>query len=461
MALTINTNVPSLNAQRNLGKSQTDLSRSMQRLSSGLRINSAKDDAAGLAISDRMTSQIRGLNQAARNSNDGISLAQTAEGALQETTNILQRMRELSVQSANDTNTDSDRKSLQAEVSQLQAEMNRIAETTQFNGKNLIDGTMKKATFQVGANAGINQTITFDIASAKTADLGIIGTTITAPAGTPVVGTTVPGALLDGELTVNGKDVAASTTGSAIDIAQAINDANGSDIATAVNSHTFSFADVTLEKDGNGDVIGEYILTIDSTAITLNKVNTLDGATVTAADIVAAITLEGTYSAELDADGKIVISNSDGAAMTLSETNAGNTGEGFTDAELGIYEGQISLDSSTDIVFTGTGLIKAGLSTVGMTTTTIDQVDISTRLGATIDEMRGELGAVQNRFESTIANLNNVAENLSAARSRIMDADIAQETSAMTKNNILQQAGVAILAQANQTPQLALQLLQG
>ncbi len=178
MALTINTNVASLNAQRNLGKSQTDLNKSMQRLSSGLRINSAKDDAAGLAISDRMTSQIRGLNQAVRNANDGISLAQTAEGALQESTNILQRMRELAVQSANDTNSDSDRSSLQSEVKQLQAELGRIAETTQFNGKNLLDGTMKDATFQVGANAGTNQTISFSIGSAKTEDLSSVGTNI-------------------------------------------------------------------------------------------------------------------------------------------------------------------------------------------------------------------------------------------------------------------------------------------
>ncbi|MDO8948684.1 MAG: flagellin [Desulfocapsaceae bacterium] len=171
MALTINTNVPSLNAQRNLGKSQNDLSRSMQRLSSGLRINSAKDDAAGLAISDRMTSQIRGLNQAARNSNDGISLAQTAEGALQETTNILQRMRELAIQSANDTNSASDRTSLQAEVDQLQQEMTRIASSTSFNGKNVLDGTLNIAQFQVGANA--NETISFSIPSAQAADLGI------------------------------------------------------------------------------------------------------------------------------------------------------------------------------------------------------------------------------------------------------------------------------------------------
>ncbi len=170
MALTINTNVASLNAQRNLGKSQNDLSRSMERLSSGLRINSAKDDAAGLAISDRMTSQIRGLNQAARNANDGISLAQTAEGAMQETTNILQRMRELAIQSANDTNSASDRASLQAEVNQLQQEMTRIAASTSFNGQNILDGTLNDAQFQVGANA--NETISFSIPSARSTELG-------------------------------------------------------------------------------------------------------------------------------------------------------------------------------------------------------------------------------------------------------------------------------------------------
>ncbi len=175
MALTINTNVASLNAQRNLGASQSSLNKSMQRLSSGLRINSAKDDAAGLAISDRMTAQIRGLNQAARNANDGISLAQTAEGALQESTNILQRMRELAVQSSNDTNSASDRASLNDEVVQLKAELDRIAETTEFNGRKVIDGSLSNAVFQVGANAGANQTIAFGITSAKAEDLGQAG----------------------------------------------------------------------------------------------------------------------------------------------------------------------------------------------------------------------------------------------------------------------------------------------
>ncbi len=279
MALTINTNVASLNAQRNLGQSQGALNKSMQRLSSGLRINSAKDNAAGLAISDRMTSQIRGLNQAARNANDGISLAQTAEGALQETTNILQRMRELAVQSANDTNTTDDRSSLNAEFSQLVSEIDRIADTTSFNGKVLLSGgfsgAANAAVFQVGANAG--QTISVNITNATASVLG-------------------------------------STT---------------------------VMSDAAVDTRPNAS---------------------------------------------------LAISNIDAA---------------------------------------------------------IGQVDT----------VRGDLGAIQNRFESTIANLSNVSENLSAARSRILDADIAQETSSMTKYNILQQAGVSILAQANQAPQLALSLL--
>ncbi len=378
MALTINTNVPSLNAQRNLGKSQNDLARSMQRLSSGLRINSAKDDAAGLAISDRMTAQIRGLNQAARNSNDGISLAQTAEGALQETTNILQRMRELSVQSANDTNTESDRNSLQAEVSQLQAEINRIAETTQFNGKNLLDGTMVGATFQVGANAGINQTITFDIDSAKGDALGKVD------AGTVIAGTPAS----TDYMAASTDYVAAST-----DYAAA-----STDYMAASTDYAAASTDYTADTDGS--------------------------------------TLTGTPQ------------------VGTAQVGTAQVGT----AQVGTAE--VGTAATTDYTV-------AGASTM------IDDVDISFRAGAQtainsidyalsqVDNMRGALGAIQNRFESTISNLSNVAENLSAARSRIMDADIAQETSAMTKNNILQQAGVAILAQANQTPQLALQLLQG
>jgi flagellin len=350
----------------------------MQRLSSGLRINSAKDDAAGLAISDRMTAQIRGLNQAARNANDGISLAQTAEGALQESTNILQRIRELAVQSANDTNTQNDRESLQAEVSQLQ------------DGDQVGDDAF---TFQVGANAGVEQTISFGIDSAKTAELGEAG------------------------------EVLASA------------------VAATESTSDLEFTADTAGVDGNTDFTLDFASgTVSATSATLNaetgvitvSIGTASGAG-TASSVAAAL------DAELDSEGYTVAAAS-GASTTFT-----------------------SGDENVSVSIEG-GANEAAVSTV-------DGIDISTRLGAVaaitsvdnalseIDSARGELGAVQNRFESTISNLQNVSENLTAARSRILDADIAQETSAMTKNNILQQAGVSILAQANQAPQLALSLL--
>ena len=273
MALVVNTNVASLNAQRNLTRSQGTLSRSMQRLSSGLRINSAKDDAAGLGISDRMTSQIRGLNQAARNANDAISLG--------ESTNMLQRMRDLAIQSANDTNSVADRASLDAEYQALATEIDRIASATTFNSTPILDGTAGLITYQVGANSGADQVITIDL----------------------------------------------STT-------------------------------------------------------------------------------DGTIASLFAASGA--------AAGDVSDQANSNTAIGAID--LAIQE---------------------------------------------VDSIRGELGAIQSRLESTISNLTNVAENLSASRSRILDADIALETAEMTKANILQQAGVAVLSQANQTPALALSLLQG
>ncbi|MFA5700430.1 MAG: flagellin [Desulfuromonas sp.] len=395
MALTINTNVASLNAQRNLGASQADLNKSMQRLSSGLRINSAKDDAAGLAISDRMTAQIRGLNQAVRNSNDGISLAQTAEGALQESTNILQRIRELSVQSANDTNTETDRVSLQAEVGQLQQELDRIATTTEFNGKTLLDGSQTAAsafTFQVGANAGVDQTISFGIASAQTADLG------EAKAGVLVASATVA------EGSTSQLKFTADTAGASGNVSY----------------------EVVVNMSAAG--VSATAATLSGTTITINVAS--GTSTLTAAAAASAI---------------------NGASGITAEVSA------VTDA--------------ADFAADGTSTVSMSGGADDVETTNVKGIDISTRAGAVaaitsvdnalaeIDASRGELGAVQNRFESTIANLSNVSENLSAARSRILDADIAEETSNMTKQNILQQAGVSILAQANQAPQLALSLL--
>ncbi|KAB2888468.1 MAG: flagellin [Desulfobulbaceae bacterium] len=475
MAITINTNVMSLNAQRNLGTSQSQLAKSMQRLSSGLRINSAKDDAAGLAISDRMTAQIRGLNQAARNSNDGISLAQTAEGALQESTNILQRMRELAVQSANDTNTASDRQSLQDEVTQLQQELDRIAQTTEFNGQRLLDGSFSTATFQVGANAG--QTITFGIASASASSIGSIavdtGTEVSGAAATDITITLGSGTATTISSSANfvGTENGQDAT-SAYAKAAALNDAalpGFSAVASTSGSQAVGAIGGTAGDTYNLTINGVSIFTGADVATALNNTQLRDAINLNSADTGVIASLNG---------GTMTLSAADGRNITVTESGTGFTAgtDGLTvtgGAFDGALRGTIEL-SATDTIAIGGTQATIGFTAAGVAKDTlgVDSIDISTRDGAseaikrvdsalaTIDEIRGGLGAVQNRFESTIANLNNVSENLSAARSRILDADIAQETSNMTKQNILQQAGVAILAQANQAPQLALSLLQ-
>ncbi|MBU0665477.1 MAG: flagellin [Proteobacteria bacterium] len=506
MALTINTNVPSLNAQRNLGKSQTDLARSMQRLSSGLRINSAKDDAAGLAISDRMTSQIRGLNQASRNSNDGISLAQTAEGALQETTNILQRMRELAIQSANDTNSSSDRASLQAEVNQLQQEMTRIASSTSFNGQNVLDGTLVNAQFQVGANA--NETISFSIPSAKAAELGnhdleSTNDTATAIEAATAAASTAPGNNVTLQtLSIFGPEstavstVAVALADSATIIADKINVLSTDTGVTAEARTTATISGigtagiVTFKLAGTNTTVGGEIPVsalvgagdISSLASAINDQSGNTGIIATLSGDKTEITLtqaEG-YDIKIsdythsDATDTMIVEGNESATPTAITLTSGTTSDSTTIGGKVSFYSNGSFSVSSNVAVAGGSLFNTAADAAnGSTLQSIDNVDISTVTGASdairsidgavgqIDRMRGDLGALQNRFESTISNLQNVSENLSAARSRILDADIAQETSAMTKNNILQQAGVAILAQANQTPQLALQLLQG
>lgn len=497
MALTINTNVPSLNAQRNLGKVQDDLARSMTRLSSGLRINSAKDDAAGLAISDRMTSQIRGLNQAARNANDGISLAQTAEGAMQESTNILQRIRELAVQSANATNSASDRTALQAEVNQLQSEMNRIATTTTFNGLQILDGTFVQQQFQVGANA--NETISVSIEGMAATDLGRnfvrsvnSASTGSGAAATPAATAPATNTIPAQTLTISGSqgsstvDIAAGD--SAEIIASKINNVSG---ATNVNAEANTTAtisnltasgtvELTLWSGGSQTTISAAVdpTDLEDLARAINNTSGTTGITAQSnGDTITLTQPEGknisiedfTHSGGAES---IDIAGEDGNAATL--TSGGG-------ADSTVVTGVVELDSS-EAFFATSNLTNAAGSVfdnalagdnVASGNQLVSSIDISSVAGANdaisivdaalqkIDSMRGDLGAVQNRFESTIANLNNVAENLTAARSRILDADIAMETSNMTKQNILQQAGVSILSQANQTPQLALQLLQG
>ena len=505
MGLSINTNVMSLNAQRNLGKSQSDLAKSMTRLSSGLRINSAKDDAAGLAISDRMTSQIRGLNQAVRNANDGISLAQTAEGAMQESTNILQRMRELSVQSANASNSGADRQALQAEVNQLQQEMNRISGTTTFNGIKVLDGTFVAQDFQVGAKA--NETISVNISSMETTALGrnaVNDANETASVGSgsdsaaAATAMTSNNGIIAQTLTVSGfsgsEDITVAVTDTAKDIAAAVNDQAG---LTGVEATATTSAKIeSFDEDGtvsftigtdatNSSTITAAVTTTDMEAL-VTAINDSSGKT----GITAAYDSANDDIVLTQTDGKdIKIENyaNTGAATDSVMQVAGSAGdyantldltEGTADTDSTVLAGEVEFSSANSFFVasdvsaaSGSVLNQAALTNVASTKEAVSDVDISTADGAQtaidiidkaiakIDSQRGDLGAIQNRFESTISNLQNISENISAARSRILDADIAQETSAMTKNNILQQAGVSILAQANQVPQLALSLL--
>lgn len=496
MALTINTNVASLNAQRNLARSQGELATSMERLSSGLRINSAKDDAAGLAISDRMTSQIRGLNQAARNANDGISLAQTAEGAMQESTNILQRVRELAVQAANATNSAADRAALQAEVNQLKTEMNRIAQSTTFNGLKILDGTFVSQQFQVGPNP--NEVIGFSIKSMAADDLGRyyhdgVNTSANQGTGSSVASNATPPAantIAAQTLTITGSKgvgtVGVSVGATAWDIANSITNAASTTGVTATarteatldNISVDGVVNITLGSGGNTATINASVKTTDLKELA-SVINDQSGTTgVTAIANGGKITL-------VQAEGKdIQISNfthstaGATARVTGADSNAETLTSGAADSTrvAGVVEfsSQDSYTISSSVANTAGSILSTAANTnVIANFEAITAIDISDIQGANdamkivdaalgkIDAQRGDLGAIQNRFESTIANLQNVSENLTAARSRIMDADIAQETSEMTKANILQQAGVSILTQANQTPQLALQLLQG
>jgi len=609
----IQTNIASLNAQRNLNNSQSDLGISLQRLSSGLRINSAKDDAAGLAISERFTTQIRGLNQAGRNANDGVSLAQTAEGDLAQITNNLQRVRELAVQSANATNSASDRAALQLEVTQLVAEIDRVASTSAFNGVKLLDGAFASQSFQVGANSGE----TVDIASITSARAAEIGQRNTATA----TGTAVAGALTAGELTI------AVDGGTAVDVgvvardaaalATAITTAGGDGVtATATNAQTgIVFADVvgtagatvvassialgaltegidtdttnsyTVTFDDAGDQGNDSALVITATAnvdtTATNSYDTIAAGFVTAgfasdgtgtvdgysldlgaqSTIAAALqngtltvqradgsefsTVEGgagygtdpafantatttngtvavtavapTYNLSIDgtaldfsvagADGTITdtevaalinsisgytatagtatlnITKDDGSNIVLvesgsdSDASEGLAADGSSSAATETYYGSVTVTSTAgDLTIAGTNSADAGLTTQTYTAalagTTVADTDISTVAGAnaalitadaaltSISNTRSSLGAIQNRFESIVSSISTSVENLSAARSRIRDADFAAETASLTRNQILQQAGVSILSQANALPQLALSLLQ-
>ncbi len=487
MALGINTNIPSMNAQRSLVGSQDKLNTAMQRLTSGLRINSAKDDAAGLAIADRMTAQIKGLNQAVRNANDGISLAQTAEGALQESTNILQRMRELAVQSANDTNTGTDRTSLQKEVGQLQQELNRIANTTSFNGKKLLDGTFSAQKFQVGANA--DQTISVSMGNAQASKIGAQQmNTASAAFGVTASGST--NAVTSGSLVINGsvgsKTIDVTAGMEARDLAAKVNEVTAETGVTA-RAKTDAYLEVSATGAVSFDLSGQ-----NSTGVTIStSVSDKNDLTDLAAAINDVAGKTGVTARLAEGDkSKIILENSEGYDISLAgkasstadikisaakvngsiETTSPQTiSSGSTSgATVG---GKVTYESgkSFSIVASGsTNAVTAGASTLS----DVGSIDISTQKGsnsamsvldkalAFVDDLRADLGAVQNRFTSTISNLQNVSENVTGARSRIQDADFASETANLSKSQILQQAGIAMLSQANQSQQNVLSLLR-
>lgn len=466
MAQVINTNIASLNAQRNLTRSQGMLSTSLQRLSSGLRINSAKDDAAGLAISERFTAQIRGLNQAARNANDGISLAQTGEGALAEVTNNLQRIRELAVQSANATNSASDRAALQQEVDQLVAEIDRVATQTNFNGVSLLDGSFTSQIFQVGANVG--ETITISgLASARASSLGqFAGYTLTdqsigvANDATAATDVTIDGTTYDlGTIATDAKQIADAINASGI---------QGLTASADVTSVAGTAVAVT-GADTDADTItinGLDIAVTNSGVAATNLTRAVDA--INAQSAVTGVTAanDGTGVALTAADGRnVTVAFTADAAATAADYGLAAATSGAT-----IDITYVAPSGVTgDVVFTGAF---ANTTTIGTTGTAMSAVDISTVSGSesaitavdaaltTVNGSRATLGAIQNRFESVVTSLTTTSENLSASRSRIMDADFAAETANLTKAQILQQAGVAMLAQANSLPGNVLALLQ-
>jgi flagellin len=490
MANTIATNVASINAQRNLFKTGQSLSVSFQRLSSGLRINSAKDDAAGLAISNRLTSQVNGLNVAIRNANDGISLAQTAEGALQESTNILQRIRDLSVQAANGSNDGTDRAALQKEVAQLQQELNRIADTTAFGGRKLLDGTFGSASFQVGAQAF--ETINVSLSSARATSIGtqrldaggtgmggvVIGVGATAGAST-IAGssTTISGGL--GSATI--------TVGSGFSAREIANTVNASSDSTGVKAEARTVGEITASATGS---VSFNISSDDSGSpttaktVSFNVTNTSDLSGL--ADAINAVAADTGITAEAsggsvylfnEAGDDILIENVQGTAINVGSRNFDNTGADVAVAAVAIgssarIQGQVRLDSTQGFSVTNGDATDFGTTAVTGTLKAVSTIDISSVSGAqsaigiidgalgVVDSQRSVLGAVQNRLSSTISNLQSVAENVSAARSRIRDADFAAETAELSKNQILQQAGLSVLAQANASGQSVLTLLQ-
>jgi flagellin len=528
MAISVNTNVTSMKAQGNLNKAQSATSTSMERLASGLRINSAKDDAAGLQISNRMTSQINGIGVAIRNANDGISIAQTAEGAMGESTNILQRMRDLSLQSANGSNSSGDREAMQKELSALQTELTRIAETTSFGGQKLLDGSYGTQKFQVGSNS--NETISIALGDVSADKIGMESKTLRV--ATPITGFT---GVRTSSLTFGGTDKVEMQVGtdktamalrdgmSAADLAGEVNGADGVygvkantsvgvTISTAntngddtlslnVDGVSFSISLVAAATTGivQSDAMGDALLldtnTTDALAkkgITVSQ-DTTSGAMIfnkasgENISISGSLTQGGTAGANItiQARSKDGITALGGAGETSVISASGTAGSATTINNLEVTgtldwsAATVSKDAATaqlNVTGGGTGsaLTTATLAAVigaDAELSTVASINISTAGGsqnaidiidaalASIDSQRADLGATQNRMDFTINNLSNIQNNVSDARSRIQDVDFAAESATLSKQQILSQASSAMLAQANQLPQVALSLL--
>lgn len=468
MAVGINTNLRALAALDALRRNQGVLGRSFRRLSSGLRVQSAADDAAGLAIGSRLQAQVRGVNQAIRNASDGVSLVQTADAALQGTTENLQRIRELAVQAGNGALTKADRRAIQDEIDQLTAEIDRVAGTTTFNGRRLLDGSEGPRTFQVGAGAG--ETITVPALDARAERLG--------RAALATGGPIDASGLQDGELVIEGVEIRATQLAddtvstarrqsSAIAVAAAINDATEQTGVVA----TVNATEVASGEIQGGELTEDDALVINGVAIT--------GFTVSEGD--AGDALRGAINAVSDETGVVASRNEDGG-LTLTAADGRNIEielEGDAGAITGFAEGvtagTVTLTSDRSFTIGGADPADAGFAagTVGDDeTSSVAEIDVTTVEGAdraleTVDRAlasvggtRARLGAIQKRFESTIDNLSATAENLAAANSRIADADFARETAELLLARIREQAGVSVLSQANVSHQLALQLLQ-
>lgn len=485
MSLTINTNLASLNAQRNLSGSQDKLNIAIQKLSSGLRINSAKDDAAGMAISERFSTQIRGGNQAARNANDAISLSQTAEGSMNEITNNLQRIRELAVQSLNATNSSSDRSALDSEVQQLKSEIDRVASTTAFNGVKLLDGSFSAQTFQVGANAGETISIT-SISSARTSALGQgygasqTGTTLTAATGLTAAGQLTFAAA--GGQTYDAFQGTA-IAGDAQSIANAVNSVGVPGLTATAIATTYTGSNTGAANSAAGNAT----LTLNGKAITVAMVGAVSATNVT--NTLAAINANSAatgVSGVLSGAG-IKLTAVDGRNITMAF--AAGTATGATLGDAGISGMAATTYSSYNLAYAGSASLPAltiggtaaatvsgqagAVLTPATTGTQVALLDVTTVSNANLalaaidnaltalNGSRGAMGAYQNRFQSVVNSLQVSTENLTAARSRILDADYATETANLTKASITQQAGVAMLAQANALPQQILTLLRG